>query len=78
MPGRPAWGYLIIGGQGDCGPLASCAEAPVSWWSADGLAWGRLPAVDSLLDVGGIAIGVSDTHGFVVVRGDAVSGSPDG
>lgn len=72
------WGYLIIGAQGDCGPFSSCAEAPVAWWSAHGLAWGRLPSEGSPLEAGGIAVGVSDAHGFVVVRGDAMSGSPDG
>lgn len=72
------WGYLIVGGQGDCGPFSSCAEGPVAWWSADGLAWGRLSADGSPLQAGGIAIGVSEPHGFIVVRGDAMSGSPDG
>lgn len=73
-----SWGYLAVGGQGDCGPFSSCPEGPIAWWSGDGLAWSRLPAEATPFDLGGVAVGASEERGFVAVRGSGAWSSPDG
>jgi hypothetical protein len=73
-----SWGYLAVGGQGDCGPFSSCPEGPITWWSGDGLAWSRLPAEATPFDLGGLALGASSDRGFVAVRGSGAWSSPDG
>jgi hypothetical protein len=70
-------GYLARGLVGDeCGPFASCAGESVTWWSADGVTWGRQAGVDR-----SIALSAWATHpdrGFVAATGTLAQASADG
>jgi hypothetical protein len=71
------WGYIAQGGQGSCGPLASCGSTAVSWWSADGDAWTRLEPQGALESGGSVLIDAGD-HGFVGLDGASAWSSATG
>jgi hypothetical protein len=73
------WGWIVQGLLAPgCGPLASCAGQPLSWWSGDGAAWGRLPSDGSPLSNGGSMVVPAGDHGLLAVDGASAWTSPDG
>jgi hypothetical protein len=70
-------GYLARGVVGDdCGPFSSCAGQSVTWWSQDGVTWGRQAGLDPT-----IAVAAWTTHserGFVAANGVEALASADG
>ncbi len=72
------WGSIVQGlVAADCGSLAACAGRPAAWWSADGVAWGRLPDASPAADGGSVIVPAGD-HGFLAIDGAGAWSSPDG
>jgi hypothetical protein len=74
---RSPGGYLARGVTGDsCPPGASCVGTAVSWWSADGVAWGRQTGVPR--EIAGATWAVHPERGFVAMTSSEAWSSVDG
>ena len=70
-------GWYVAGGEGSCGPLSSCPEGPVGWWSVDSRSWILVPSGTTPVRPGAGALVPVGDAGFVWVDGQTAQAGPD-
>ena len=72
-----SWGSLAVGiATEGCGSPNGCAGHRVSWWSTDGVVWGRTDGADPAIEQG-LVVADGD-RGVVSISGPDAWASPDG